>query len=186
MCLLVNFLSSYHVVYVLPLLLSWQKKKRLSHLSPPTKMCPKQMCYFEPGRLWCGDQGGNCLMWLCMGRVGGWTYKPWVCFFFRCWTLGLENLGVYFHVVLMMNLIERHQNPLLKAHIYGTKWQWCRKDRVNSALLTVLLTLWLLLGVPCWILYAKCLVCYLTCCEVYRTLPFGKIVVERNTCWTCF
>lgn len=141
-------MSCIYIYIYLPLLLSWQKQKSLSHLYPP-----KRMCYFEPGRLWCGDQGGNAkgygmvtfaeiscgyechlifyvhLLCQCDSVWEEWgdghIYPE--CVFFQMLNFRSWKSWFIFTLFLMMNLIERHQNALLKAHIYGTKWQWFRK-----------------------------------------------------------
>lgn len=201
-------MSCIYIYIYLPLLLSWQKQKSLSHLYPP-----KRMCYFEPGRLWCGDQGGNAkgygmvtfaeiscgyechlifyvhLLCQCDSVWEEWGdghIYPECVFFqmlnFRSW----KSWGLFSRCFWWWILLKDIKTHYLRRTFMARNGNDLEKDRVNSALLTVLLTLWLLLGVPCWILYAKCLVGYLACCEVYRTLPFGKIVVERNACWRCF
>lgn len=113
------------------------KKKGLSHLSP--------------GRLWCGDQGGNAqgygmvtfaeiscgyechlilmfvcyVMWLCMGRVGGWTYKPWVFFFsdVELWVCSLPiNIfqGTWRVQCSMCSDVEFETEDLWFTHL----WHW--------------------------------------------------------------
>ena len=121
------------------------------------------------------------------GKSGGMDIYTLSVFFFqmlnfRSW----KSWGLLSRCFWWWILLKDIKTHYLRRTFMARNGNYLEKDRVNSALLTVLLTLWLLLGVPCWILYAKCLVGYLACCEVYRTLPFGKIVVDRNTCWTCF